>query len=213
MDLLSAVAFGQLLRVVLSGNSTALPPWVESTSRRKQVFCSSCQECTHSLLDFSALMFCLSLLLITLFFKLSYQQGLLDSSSLVPPSQSPNSCSPASLVLHEKDEVVLGTVSWNFILWTNWCLDFPPTPPITLRCRSAVLSSSTLLHKQVLVVDACFSTWEIFQLGREVGKHACLQSFPLLTFGVERLWRWNLHCTLRKVLMVMMRKEGKGEFH
>lgn len=93
-----------------------LSPWLESTSRRKQEFCSDCQEGTYRLMDFSAFMFCLLLLLIVLETKSSYQQGLLAGKSLLPPSQSPDSCLPASLVLHEEGEVVLGTALWNFIL-------------------------------------------------------------------------------------------------
>lgn len=174
-----------------------LSPWVESTSRGRQ-FCSGCQEGSHRLMDFSALMFSFSLLLIVWKTKSSYQQGLLDGNSLPPPSQSPNSCLVASLVLCQEDEVVLGTASWNFILWTNWCLDLPPTPPITLRCRPAVPSSSTLWHEQVLWVDACFGTWETFQLGGEVGKHGLSLVLPSPNICSGRTTQGKLKLHLEK---------------
>lgn len=58
----------------------------------------------------------------------------------------------------------------EFHLVNQLVLRLAPTPPVTLRCRPALPTSSTLLREQVLVVYACLGTWQTFQLGGEVGK-------------------------------------------
>lgn len=71
---------------------------------------------------------------------------------------------------------------------------------------------SPLLTDLAARAGACFGTWEAFQLTRDVGKQGLSLSFPVLTLGMETLCRWNLHCTLRGVLLVMRGKRGKVDY-
>lgn len=115
MNPLSDAALGQLMQFP-SGNGAVLPlGWGAHLEGKSFVLVVSR---VLRLMDFSVFLFYFSVLLIIQKTKSSCQQGLIDDSCLSPSSQSPNSCSPDSLVLCEEKEV-LRVYLWNFILRTN----------------------------------------------------------------------------------------------